>query len=292
MSESILILGANGMLGSSLLRYFSRDSRYEVIGSVRSEGAYNALLKQGFDNIKVGVDVNNIDDIENLMIDVKPTFVFNCVGIIKQYDISKIPVPSIRINSLLPHQLAELCDKLGGKLIHFSSDCIFSGDRGMYHEDDIPTATDLYGRSKLLGEVNYGKHLTLRTSIIGHEIDSSVSLVDWFLSQKVSVKGFSKAIFSGLPTVCVAEFLENHVLNNEKLSGLYHLSVNPIDKYTLLNLIKEQYKFNIEIEKFEEFEIDRSLDSSKLRATCDFSPLSWSELIKKMHDEYKEYFTS
>ena len=155
---------------------------------------------------------------------------------------------------------------------------------------DLPDAIDGYGRSKLLGEISYRPHLTLRTSIIGHELNKSLSLVDWFLKQNGSVRGFKNAIFSGLPTVCVADFLNNYVFG-KSLSGLYHLSAKPIDKYSLLKLIKETYSVDIEIIPYDDFFIDRSLDSGKLTVATGFKPLAWRELIKKMREEHLAYFS-
>jgi dTDP-4-dehydrorhamnose reductase len=141
----------------------------------------------------------------------------------------------------------------------------------------------------LLGEDDYGHHLTLRTSIIGHELGKSVSLVDWFLSQHGAVKGFKKAIFSGLPTIYVAEFLKDYVFG-KKVSGLYHLSVDPIDKYTLLQLVKGAYLTAAVITPCDDLVIDRSLNSDALRDVTGFTPPSWPNLIEKMREEYLEYF--
>jgi dTDP-4-dehydrorhamnose reductase len=198
-------------------------------------------------------------------------------------------VPSIEINSLLPHKLADACTDVGARLIHFSTDCVFSGSRGAYSETDTPDATDLYGRSKLLGEVDYGPHLTLRTSIIGHELDKAVSLVDWFLHNEGPISGYVNAVFSGMPTVYIAEFLRAHVFCGE-LRGLYHLSVEPINKYKLLCLIKDQYGLSTEISPYEDFRIDRSLNSEKLRSATGFVSPAWEDLITKMREEYLEYF--
>ena len=190
----------------------------------------------------------------------------------------------------MPHQLAESCENIGAKLVHFSTDCVFLGRGGLYKESDTPDAVDLYGRSKLLGEVDYGRHLTLRTSIIGHELGKSLSLVDWFLSQRGVVKGYRNAIFSGMPTVFVAEFLKDFVFG-KKINGLYHLSVDPIDKHTLLQLINDAYFTGVEIIPCDDLVINRSLNSDALRAITDFNPPSWANLIKKMREEYLEYFT-
>lgn len=289
MSNRVLVVGANGMLGGSLFRYLSKLPAYEVLGTVRSEEVKGALFHQGFQNTLAGVDVANLESVSSVIEDFRPHYVLNCVGVIKQLDEAKAPIPSIKINSLLPHHLAELCDRFDAQLVHFSTDCVFLGRSGLYKESDNPDATDLYGRSKLLGEVDYGRHLTLRTSIIGHEIGKSLSLVDWFLSQKGVVQGYRKAIFSGMPTVCVAEFLSEYVFGKE-LSGLYHLSVDPIDKNTLLHLINNAYSLGAVITPFDDFEIDRSLNSDALREITGFNPPSWPQLIQKMREEYLEYF--
>lgn len=290
MSKRILVLGASGMLGGSLFRYFSRTEDFEVLGTVRSNKAVEHLNRQGFTNLIEGLDVKETGSLENLLHQFKPAYIFNCIGLIKQLGESKNPVSAVEINSLLPHKLAALASSVQAKLIHFSTDCVFSGNKGCYAESDVPDAFDIYGRSKLLGEVDYDGHLTLRTSIIGHELDSSDSLIDWFLSQKGSrINGYSKAVFSGLPTCYMAEFIDKYVISND-VAGLYHLSVEPIDKFTLLNLVKDIYKIDIDISEFSDFEIDRSLDSSRLRQHVNFSPLPWPQLVKKMYSEYCEYF--
>lgn len=289
MSNKVLVVGANGMLGGSLFRYLSKLPEFEVLGTVRTPDAESALNKQGFNNTVSGVDVADFKSISSVIGDFRPDYVLNCVGVIKQLDASKSPIPSITINSLLPHQLAKSCENFDAKLVHFSTDCVFLGRSGLYKESDAADAADLYGRSKLLGEVDYGSHLTLRTSIIGHELGKSVSLVDWFLSQHGAVKGYRKAIFSGMPTVFVAEFLKDHVFG-KKVSGLYHLSVDPIDKNTLLQLINDAYFTSAEITPCDDLVIDRSLNSDALRDITGFKPPPWPLLIKKMREEYLEYF--
>lgn len=288
--NKILVIGANGMLGGSLFRYFSAESNHEVLGTVRSSDAQSVIEQQGFKNTVCGIDVSDQNCLDRVITEFQPNYVFNCVGVIKQLDASKLPVSSIEINSLLPHQLAVFCDRIGAKLIHFSTDCVFSGSKGNYLESDVPDAFDLYGRSKLLGEVDYGNHLTLRTSIIGHELGKSLSLIDWFLSQTDEVNGYSRAVFSGLPTVCVAEFLDRYVVGKSSPSELMHLSVEPIDKFALLKLVGQVYGVTTKINEFSDFEIDRSLNSSKLRKSVGFKPDSWANMIEKMHNEYQQYF--
>ena len=286
----ILVIGANGMLGGSIFRYFSNQKGYETLGSVRNIAAAKSLQKNGFLNIVSGVDVRDNKRLFDVFKDFNPDFIFNCVGLIKQLYDSKNPISAIEINSLLPHRLASLATQFGGKLIHFSTDCVFSGSKGNYLETDTADSTDIYGKSKFLGEVTYEGHLTLRTSIIGHEINSSVSLVDWFLSQNNAVNGFSKAIFSGFPTCYVAEFVHKYIFKNTNLSGLYHFSAEPIDKHSLLKLIKTVYKHDIDIIEKPDFVIDRSLNSVRLRIATSLNTPSWPELIKRMHDEHQQYF--
>lgn len=282
----VLILGATGMLGYSLFTNLADNAAFSVIGTVRSLNGKQVFFDKYQDCLLPDIDVTDIASIASAINEVRPDVVINCIGLIKQNDIAKQHVAAIKINALLPHQLAALCDKYNARLIHFSTDCVFDGKQGMYNETDLPTATDLYGKSKCLGEVTYGRHLTLRTSIIGHELDSAVSLIDWFLSQKDEVDGFSKAIFSGLPTCYIATLLAEKILLNPALCGLYHLSVEPIDKFSLISLVAEIYDKDIVINESTQLVIDRSLDSSLLRQTIDFTPPSWSELIEVMHNDY------
>lgn len=283
---NVLILGATGMLGYSLFRNLADYPQLNVTGTVRSLSG-NACF---FDKLQApllkNIDVTDLSNIEYAIQQAKPDVVVNCIGLIKQNDIAKQHVAAIEINALLPHQLAALCDQYRARLIHFSTDCVFDGLQGLYQENDLPTATDLYGKSKYLGEVNYGRHLTLRTSIIGHELNSAVSLVDWFLSQHGEVNGFSKAIFSGLPTCYIAKLLAEKILTDTNLNGLYHLSVEPIDKFSLISLVAEIYGKSIIINQSQQLMIDRSLDSCRLRRAIDFNPPSWRELVEFMHSDY------
>lgn len=285
----IIVIGATGMLGYSIFSNLSESPELEVFGTVRSLEGLDKYFPT-FDKLINNVDVRDFKTLENALDRVTPNVVINCIGLIKQHEVSKQHVEAIEINALLPHKIAQLCDNIGAKLIHFSTDCVFDGKVGNYLENDLPTATDLYGRSKCLGEVDYGNHVTLRTSIIGHELRSSVSLVDWFLSQSGPVKGFSKAVFSGLPTAYIAKVLEEYVLPNKSLSGLYQLSVEPIDKCSLISMISKIYGKEISIEKFDDFIIDRSLNSDKFRRVTGFTPPSWDYLVKFMFDDFKRRY--
>lgn len=287
----VLVIGATGMLGYSIFSNLSELSNLDVYGTVRTINGLNKFFPST-DKLLSNIDIKDFETLESSVLAVKPDVVINCIGLIKQHDVSKQHVEAIEINALLPHKIAQLCDSIQARLIHFSTDCVFDGKAGNYSETDLPTATDLYGKSKCLGEVDYGKHVTLRTSIIGHELKSSVSLIDWFLSQKDSVRGFSKAVFSGLPTAYVAKVLADYVLPNSSLSGLYQLSVDPIDKHSLISKVADVYNKQIEIEKFEDFVIDRSLNSSNFRKETGFVPPSWDELIKFMHSDYIKRYSN
>jgi dTDP-4-dehydrorhamnose reductase len=286
----VLVLGATGMLGYSIYSNLSEKKYLDVFGTVRSINGKDKYFKDLTENLVPGVDIYDFDSVISAVNDIKPDVVINCIGLIKQHDVSKLHTDAVYVNALLPHKLAKLCSASCAKLIHFSTDCVFTGEIGNYTEESKPDALDLYGSSKRLGEVDYGGHLTLRTSIIGHELTSNVSLIDWFLSQSGSVKGFTKAIFSGLPTAFIAKLLTEQILTNTELSGLYHLSVDPIDKFTLLSLVSEIYKLEIEIKPSESLKIDRSLNSSNLRNEIGLVTPAWPELIEFMNMDYKKRY--
>ena len=280
----VLILGASGMLGSTLLRYFSAQEGVEVFGTARSAKGIESLFDVRRVRMIGDVDVGHEERLCEVFTEVRPDVVVNCIGVVKQLADAEDPLTAISINSLLPHRLAKYCAAVGARLVHLGTDCVFSGGKGNYLESDVPDATDLYGRSKLLGEVDYPNALTLRTSLIGHELNSSRSLVDWFLSQEGSVKGYRRAIFSGLPTVETARVIHEYVLPNPDLRGVYHLSVDPISKFDLLSFVAKVYNKDIEIIPDDSVVIDRSLDSTRFREATGFKPKPWPQLIQEMHD--------
>lgn len=281
----LIVLGSSGMLGYSLLRYFSQLEGYEVYGTVRSEGMRALIeLKVPSSRIMSNIDVANLDSLAKMFSEIKPDIVINCVGIVKQLAEADDPLLVVPINTLLPHRLARLAQLANARLIHFSTDCVFSGKQGNYVETDEADAKDNYGRSKFLGEVDYYNAITLRTSIIGHELATKRSLVDWFLSQSGEVNGYTNAIFSGLPTIEVAKVIQDYVIPNSNLHGVYHLSANPINKYDLLNLIAMEYGKEITIRPCGDYVIDRSLNSQRFRSATGFKLPSWNVLIKNMHD--------
>ncbi|MEO1940840.1 MAG: SDR family oxidoreductase [Candidatus Thioglobus sp.] len=280
----VLVLGVTGMLGSTVFRRLTEDAQHQVFGTMRSASGLRYFSELNYENLLCNVDVLEYDNLIAVFETVRPDVVINCVGLIKQLSDAKNPLSALPINAMLPHRLASICSLVGARLVHISTDCVFNGEKGMYTEEDTSDATDLYGKSKYIGEViDSSNAVTLRTSIIGHELNSEASLVDWFLCQEGAVKGFKKAVFSGLPTVELADVINNYVLPNPSLSGLYHVSVEAIDKYSLLKLIATVYKKNIEITIDEQLCIDRSLDSSKFQNEFGYKIPSWEYLINKMY---------
>jgi dTDP-4-dehydrorhamnose reductase len=273
----IIVMGASGMLGHLL--YSELKKNHETWGTVRDKKWHPDLLD--------GYDVYDLEKIEKLISLKKPDYVINCIGIIKQLKASEDKIISLEVNSLWPHKLAAICERQNSKMIHFSTDCVFAGTKGNYLDSDFADARDTYGLTKYMGEVDYPHTLTLRTSIIGHELNSKLSLVDWFLSQQNECKGFSKAIFSGFPTIVMARFLENYIFNNF-ISGIYNFSSEPINKFELLQLVAREYKKNIKINPSEELIIDRSLNSDKLRKMTGFTPQAWPVMIEEMYRHFVE----
>lgn len=280
----VLVLGASGMLGNAVLRLFAGSEGFDARGTVRSPASLRLLPEATRDRVVTGVDVDNPDSLAAAFARVQPHVVINCVGVVKQLDEADDPLVAIPINALLPHRLARLAAVAGARLVHVSTDCVFSGSRGMYTEADFPDANDLYGRSKYLGEADYPNAVTLRTSIIGHELASAHGLVGWFLSQQGKVKGFRRAIFSGLPTVELARVIRDHVIPQQDLSGLWHVSAAPINKYELLKLVAEAYGRDIAIEPDDRLVIDRSLESSRFQARTGYQPPTWPELVRRMRE--------
>lgn len=285
----ILILGASGMLGNSVFRLFAEGAEYETFGTLRSTTKRIHFAPHLHDRLLTGVNVENEADLLAAFADVQPNIVVNCVGIIKQISAGKSNLATLSINAATPHRLAQICRVANARLVHLSTDCVFSGAKGGYVEQDFPDADDLYGRTKLLGEVDYPNAITLRTSIIGHELDSSNSLVDWFLTQEGSVNGYQKAIFSGLPAVEIARVIRDFVLPLPNLRGLYHLSAEPINKYDLLMLVAKTYGKQIDIRPSDDVVIDRSLNSDRFRHVTGYQPAPWTKLITQMYEQQQTH---
>jgi len=283
----VLILGATGLIGSGLFNTLSRKLDLEVLGTVRSHKLTRFFPQKLRKNLFSGIDVTNDSASLKLISRLRPDVVINCIGLTKHLPSGSDPLLAIPLNSYLPHYLAVHCKLLGIRFIHISSDCVFSGDKGNYVESDTPDATDIYGKSKSLGEIDDGSAITLRTSTIGHELTTSHGLLNWFLSQKHECLGFKKAFFSGLPTVELARIISDYVIPAPHLTGLYHLAGRVISKYGLLKLIAKEYDKKIHITPEQRFAINRSLNGEKFAKATGYTPLSWPKLIKMMHQSYQ-----
>ena len=282
----ILILGGDGMLGHQLLRQW--QERHEVRVTLRRDAdAYAGfgLFQPG--NSYYGVDVVRTEELIGVLADFHPQAVVSAVGIVKQRSAATESIPSIDINALFPHRLAMLCQVAGARFIHMSTDCIFSGRKGNYQENDLSDAEDLYGKSKYLGEVHAAHCMTLRTSIIGTELTRKKSLVEWFLAQNGSVKGYRKAIFSGFTTIEMARIIEKLLVQHPHASGLYHVSSAPISKLELLTKIKGKLELPVQIVPDESLSIDRSLDSSRFRKEFDYMPPTWDSMLDELINDIK-----
>ncbi|MCJ7730076.1 MAG: SDR family oxidoreductase [Sedimentisphaerales bacterium] len=277
------------MLGHKLMQLLS--SKHEVTGTVRGSAlSYNRFGIFDTNRLIGGMDVNDFDNVIKIISQVKPQFIINCVGIIKQLETANDPLISISINSLLPHRLAGLCRATGARLIHISTDCVFSGNQGMYKESDISDATDLYGRTKFLGEVSGPNCLTLRTSIIGRELESHNGLIEWFLRpDQKEIRGFRRVIYTGLTTIALESVLELVMEASEELTGVYQLSSDPINKYDLLLLARDAFGVSTNIVPVDMPVIDRSLDSSRFRKMMNYNPPSWQSMIQELAADKTPY---
>jgi dTDP-4-dehydrorhamnose reductase len=277
------------MLGHKLCDAYR--TRYDTWAAARRD--YDRCSEYGLydpDRYIGGLDASDAETFRRAIDVAEPNVVVNCVGIIKQAREASSPIPSIEVNSLLPHRLAELCAPAGARLIHISTDCVFSGRKGMYTEQDQSDAEDLYGRTKFLGEVSQEGCLTLRTSIIGRELSTSYGLVEWFLSNRSrTVKGYTHAVFTGFTTAALADIIARVIDDFPSLSGLYQVSSDPISKHDLLCLIRDAFRTPIIIEPADAVRIDRSLDSSRFRAETGFVPPSWPCMVQEMGRDKMPY---
>ncbi|MBK9165604.1 MAG: SDR family oxidoreductase [Acidobacteria bacterium] len=285
----VLIFGGSGMLGHKLVQALGEvfDVKYTLRGSFDSVRRFGFLPQE---SCIENVDVTSENAVRETLQNVLPDVVINAVGVIKQKPSASDVITTLETNSIFPQRLAALSAKYGFRLITVSTDCVFAGTRGMYREIDAPDALDLYGQSKHWGEVTAANCLTVRTSIIGRELSAGHSLVEWFLGNEGSkVKGFRKAIYSGFPTIVFADIIRGLIAEQSELSGLYHVSSDPINKFELLQLVGQAYSREIEIVPDDDFEIDRSLDSSVFRSLTGFAPPDWPEMVRSMAEDPTPY---
>lgn len=280
----ILVLGGDGMLGHRLLA--SLRDRHEVRVTLRQDlPAYREFGLFDAANAYTGIDARALGRLAEVVADARPDAVVNAIGIVKQREDANAAIPSIEINALLPHRLAALCHAAGARLVHISTDCVFSGRKGGYTEDDAPDAVDLYGRTKLLGEVAEANTITLRTSMIGTQIVRKSGLVEWFLAQRGRIRGYRRAIFSGFTTAELARIIELVLTRLPAASGVYHVSSDAISKHDLLGLINERLGLGIDIAPDDEFVCDRSLDSTRFRRLSGYRPPDWPAMVDELAQE-------
>ncbi|HVY71977.1 MAG TPA: SDR family oxidoreductase [Verrucomicrobiae bacterium] len=274
----ILILGGAGMLGHQLWRHLR--PLHEVWVTLRRP-APAGLFEPG--RMITAIDATNTQSLVSAFRAAKPDAVINCVGIIKQLKEAHHPLVSLTINSLLPHRLAELGAVAGARVLHISTDCVFSGRKGNYTEEDISDAEDLYGRTKFLGELHEAHCLTLRTSIIGRELETKSGLIEWFLSQQgKTIQGYRRAIYTGFTTLALARIIHQVLTNHKDLSGLWQVSSDPVNKYDLLCLAKKAFAWEGEILPNDSFICDRSLDSTRFREKTGFTPPAWESMLEEL----------
>jgi dTDP-4-dehydrorhamnose reductase len=278
-----LILGGSGMLGHKLWQVFS--SRFDTYVTLHRD--FKSYKRYRLFNPERAVDcvsAEKFDSVARAVETVQPAVVVNCIGIVKQAEAARDPVASIEINSLFPHRLARLCQSKGIRLIHMSTDCVFSGRRGNYRESDLSDAEDLYGRTKFLGEVSGQGCLTIRTSMIGRELETSYGLIEWFLTQEgKAVSGYERAVFSGFTTNALAEIMVKIIAEHTDLHGIWHVASEPISKFELLTLVKQVYGLDIKIKPDKAVIIDRSLNADRFRQATGFVPPTWHAMIEQMY---------
>ncbi len=277
----ILILGGSGMLGHALLKTLL--PRHDVRATLRS-GLENyrqwPLFHAG--NSFAGLDLRAAENLAPVLRQFSPQAVVNCAGLVKQRDASTDILENLEINAVAPHRIARLCRDAGARLIHVSTDCVFSGRRGMYAERDLADAEDLYGRTKFLGEPEGPHCLTLRTSFVGRELSAKAGLLEWFLAQGGPVKGYRRAVFSGLTTIEFARVIEMLLTDFPAARGLYHVAGERIDKCALLHLFRAHFQLPTTIDGDDEVVVDRSLDSSRFRQEFGYRPPAWPAMVKEL----------
>ncbi len=276
--KSVLVLGGTGMLGHVVVDELG-SSDFEVHASVRrrslAERLPSATQLHDFDATR--------DSVADLIDGVRPMAVVNCIGLVKQLEAASEPLPAISLNALFPHETAAACEAIGAQLVHISTDCVFSGRLPIgksYTEDDEPDARDLYGLTKYLGETCTPRSVTLRTSIIGWELDRSTGLLEWFAAQDGGrVNGFTHAVFSGLTTRALARVIGSVITQHPQINGLFHVASDPISKYELLQELRGRLALDVEIVPVDEPVINRVLDSDRLRHLIGLTTPSWADML-------------
>ena len=286
----ILILGISGLIGSGIFFNLSNKNNLDIFGTKRKSSNNFYLSNNNIFNFEINENIVS-SEIEGLIKMISPDYVINCIGITKHIISSYDKKNVYLVNSEFPQILKKICTTHKSKLIQISTDCVFQGSRGNYNESDDPDATDLYATSKIQGEFNDANHLTIRTSTVGYELETKYGILEWFLEQTRSCNGYTNAFFSGISTLELSEIIYNYVIRSNLLNGLIHISSKKVSKYDLLNILKTNFKKEIDILKYHDFFIDRSLNNSKFKTLTNYREKSWLEMlreIKKIEDSYNK----
>lgn len=279
----IAIFGISGMLGSALWSSFQNVSDFDVVGFTRNPENISLTGKTTPDKLR-RFSFDHTSASELFTRGFRPDVIINCVGVRKNPESIRQIAAMFHANSVWPQQLASIAKQINARLILFSTDAVFSGNKGMYREDDAPDPASIYGESKLLGEVVAEKVLTIRTSIIGHLNPSSDQLLDWLIRQKGRINGFDRVFFSGLTTLEIAHLLKAVILPEPNLNGVWHVAGERVSKRALIEMVISQYNLDIELVPVSEPERDLSLDATRFQSVTGYTPPSWSELIARLRE--------
>jgi dTDP-4-dehydrorhamnose reductase len=279
----LLVLGATGLLGNAMFRGLSQMPNAVVHGTIRQEAARGLFASELAARLTVVEDIENPDQLARLFDAVGPNVVVNCIAAGRPAPSD--PMRSIAVYSTLPRRLSHLCGRSGARLIQIGSDGVFSGNKGSYTEDDLPDANDIYGLSKWLGEVSEPHAITLRTSLIGHELQSRDGLLEWFLSQQNQCRCYTRAIFSGFPTIVLAGLIKDVIIPRPDLHGVYHVATRPISKFDLLQLVADRYGKKIELIPDDRDSPDRSLVAERFQRATGYVAPDWPTLVDLMYSD-------
>jgi dTDP-4-dehydrorhamnose reductase len=284
----ILVLGGDGMLGHRLLLDLKKN--HDVRVTLRQKNSdYERYQLFDSSNSYFGIDVRHEKELTNVISDFRPDAIINAIGVVKQREAAKQVIPNLEINALLPHRLALLCSEFNIRLIHISTDCVFSGRAGNYTEKDVSDAEDFYGKAKYLGEVASSHAITLRTSFIGLELSRKSSLIEWFLMQEGKIKGFRRAIYTGLTSFELSRVIEFVLLKYPKLTGVWHVSSEAITKFDLLLKLNILLNLqNIMLEPEDDFVCDRSLNSEAFYKITGYKAPNWDMMLKELAHQIKQ----
>lgn len=282
----ILILGGDGMLGHQLYQHLSANHFVKVTlhQDFSHYASHNIFSEQ---NSFCKIDIRNHQSLEEVFADFKPEAVINAIGLIKHRPSTKDVLLNLEVNALFPHRLSLLCKLIGARLVHMSTDCVFDGRKGGYLESDYTNAEDVYGKTKFLGELHEAHTITLRTSIIGFELNHKQGLMEWVISQKGQVKGFKNATYTGFTTLEMARIIERVLINYPNEFGLFQVASEVINKYELICLMARLFELNLDIIEDENFTCYRHLNGEKFNKTFNYVPPSWYDMIAELAEIYR-----